>query len=270
VSLPFCEYGGPIILSTERNNSKNNPDIDLQKLFTEIKSYLNKDIKEFELKVHPLFGSSSSNAISRINTYIIEEMQTKGLEKIRKDLRKTTRQAIEYAKKEGLEVMKGTDSDLPDFYSLYLKTMKRNCALAMPVDYIRALVSSHNAYFSVCKYQQKIISGIIVLIEKDYAHYFIAANDSNYTKLHSNQALLWEAIQILLSKGVNQFDFGAAREGSSQEVFKQGWGTKQYNLIHLSNNEASEVNSNLRKVWGVLPRFVIGKLSRRLLLRLFQ
>jgi hypothetical protein len=78
---------------------------------------------------------------------------------------------------------------------------------------------------------------------------------------------LWETIKKIKKEGFQTFDFGASRKDSSFSAFKQRWGAKALTIFELKNysQESRLKDSKLRKVFGLLPLFLIKKLSPHLL-----
>jgi len=266
-SLPFCEYGGPVLLKGT---------FVAEELEQELKTHLIfLPSQKLELKIHPyLFLNQKEKVeerfISEFSTYILENIQHTSLEHIKENLRKTTRQSIIYAQRENLEVKKlEHETELKDFYAIYCATMRRNAALIMPFDYFSTLWKNKNSLFYICLLNQNIISGIVVLVEDNFAHYFISANDSRFSSYHSNQALLWQALSDLKEMKVNSLDFGAVRKGNTQEVFKSGWGTVSYPIYSLCNFEKKMPKPFLRNTWRKLPIFLLQSTSKLLLKRFF-
>ena len=57
------------------------------------------------------------------------------------------------------------------------------------------------------------------------------------------------------------FDLGGTRVGSSLEVFKRGWGVKEYAIYEIGASSNSSKNSHFRDIWGMLPVRVMEKLA---------
>ena len=61
--------------------------------------------------------------------------------------------------------------------------------------------------------------------------------------------------------GYDYFDLGGTRKGSGLEVFKRGWGAKEYPIYETSPSGSAYRNSRLRDIWGMLPKGAIEKLA---------
>ena len=99
-----------------------------------------------------------------------------------------------------------------------------------------------------------------------FVHYFLSASDYKYKKLGANYLILWNKIKGLIGKDV-VFDFGAAPKNSALETFKRGWRGKEHPILQMGikRSEESLRSSKLRNIYGLLPVFVIKKLSSYLI-----
>ncbi len=265
VSHPFCEYGGilPLVKKIEIEQLKHD-------LFFQFKNSL-------KISFHPEFlnyfeneevAVLSSFKESKINTYFIEGFDEKTKEEIWAGFRKTLRHSMRKAQTQNLSIKKcDNKKDLRSFYNLYLKNAKKHKIPAYPFSFFVYFLNSSDTEIILVKYKNKVIAGSVFLFYNKFIHYFLNASDIDYKSLYPNHLILWEQIQNYVGKDYKVFDFGGTRVGSSLEVFKQGWGTKEYPIFEMSNHKSKNNlrNSKLRKIFGILPCFVIEKISPYLL-----
>jgi lipid II:glycine glycyltransferase (peptidoglycan interpeptide bridge formation enzyme) len=215
------------------------------------------------LPLSPVAGNSLCYGARR-NSYLIEDLDKKTREELWISLRKTLRPVIEKSQGAGLEVREAKSrQELKKFYNLYIRTCKRNRALAYPYSFFSYFWERPAAEIILARKRDKIIAGSVFLLHKGFVHYFINASDRSYKALYPNHLILWLQIVKYLGREHKFFDLGGTREGSPLEVFKSGWGAKKYPIFELTNRPISEElrHSPLRKIWGLLPSCLIKRLS---------
>lgn len=250
ISHPFCEYGGPLSLveKIDGGSFKNN-------LFSEFK-------KPIKISFHPHLlnyfqnETRSGRVSSGRVTYFVEGSP---------NLRKTTRHEIKKAQAQSLQIEKCQNpKDLNNFYNLYIKSAKRHKIPAYPFSFFQYFWQSPDSEIILAKFKNKVIAGSVFLLYDKFIHYFQNAVDEKYRNLGANYLILWHQIQNYPNR---VFDFGGTRKGSPLEIFKRGWGGKEYPIFELSNlpSENRLRESKLRNIFGLLPPFLIKKLSPYLL-----
>jgi len=245
VSLPFCEYGGPLPLKEK---------VDFEKFKKEVLD----DFKNFKIKFHPKVLTGESD----MSTYWID-LKNKSEQELLSSFRKTLRHSIRNAQGKSLEVKKCFDLDeLKEFYGLCVANMKRRKTVPYPFSVVKFLYNSPDTELRLAFYKGKIIAGDLFLNYGKFVHYFLGATDYKYLNLGANYFILWEKIRSLLGKDVI-FDLGAAPKSSQLETFKRGWRGKEYPILHLGikRSEESLRSSKLRNIWKLLPNFVIKLIS---------
>jgi len=247
ISLPFCEYGGPI-----SNSSLSEEDV------LEVLS----EFEDYNISIHPFSFQKSS----KMSTFIIN-LNHKTKEDLLQSFRKTTRHSIRYSQQKEIEVTDIlNEEELRKAYKIYLRSMQRNAAFPMSFQFIRELCNKKQAKVWIALENKQIISMIVVLFHQKYAHYFKSGNLNN-RKSYANYALIWQAIQYSLQNGYEYFDFGATEKGAPLEVFKSGWGTQQYDLpifstiIRDNNQKKTFKNKILGIIWKHAPLLLIENIS---------
>lgn len=252
ISHPFCEYGGPLPLVDKVDGEEFKRD-----LFSEFKDQMRISFHPQlinYLQAAPKTGSHSSGRVS----YFVEAPL---------NLRKTTRHEIEKAQANNLQIEKCQNpEDLEDFYNLYIKSVKKHRIPAYPFSFFKYFMNSSDSEIILAKKNGKVIAGSVFLFYDKFMHYFQNAVDEKYKNLSANYLILSEQIDKSLAKNL-VFDFGGTRIGSPLEVFKKGWGGKEYPILELKNyNEESSLRkSKLRNIFDWLPPILIKKYSSYLL-----
>lgn len=249
ISHPFCEYGGPLPLAEKIDFQKFQKD-----LFLEFKepikiSFHPKLLNYFQNGPRTVLGSSG-----RV-TYLLEGASI---------LRKTTRHEIEKTQKQNLRIEKcQKEKDLKDLYNLFVKSAKKHRVPVYPFSFLHYFWRSSDSEIILAKFQNRVIAGSVFLFYDKFIHYFQNAVDDKYKSLGANYLILWNQIQ---NKGNLIFDLGGTRAGSSLEIFKSGWGGEKYPICELTNFPENKLReSKFRTIFGLLPCFLIKKLSPYLL-----
>jgi len=257
ISLPFCEYGGPLPLKKEINAENFKKDV------------LDK-FDNFKIKFHPKMLNyfneqrTMNSEQSDTSTYWVEDLKNKSEQKLLNSFRKTLRHSIKKAQNHKIEIKKcGNKKEIKKFYNLYLTNLKKKKTVSYPYSVIKFLYNSGSSELLLAVYKKQVIAGSLFLNYEGFVHYFLSASDYKYRNLEANYLILWEKIKDVC--GTNKiFDLGAYPKNSSLEIFKRGWGGKEYSILQIGIKKDEEKlrSSKLRNIWGLLPSFVIKKISR--------
>lgn len=255
ISHPFCEYGGPLPLVEEIDGERFKRD-----LFSEFKTPV-------KISFHPYLLSYF--LCDQSQKYAIAENCDGGrvsyfIEKFPPFLRKTTRHEIEKAKTKSLQIEKcQNQQDLNHFYDLHLKSAKKHRVPAYPFSFFKYFFQSPQAEIILSKYRNRVVAGSVFLFYDNFIHYFQNAVDERYKKLGANHLILWHQMEKM---GSRIFDLGGTRHGSSLQTFKEGWGGREVPIYELKNYKENDLRSSkLRNIFGILPPFLVKKLSPYLL-----
>ncbi|MBI2625985.1 MAG: GNAT family N-acetyltransferase [Candidatus Nealsonbacteria bacterium] len=255
ISHPFCEYGGPLPLVEN---------IDAEEFKRDLFSEFQNSIR---ISFHPYLAIDVKRSVLSTSgrvSYFVEGAL---------DLRKTTRHEIEKAQRNNLQIEKcRNQKDLQSFYNLHIKSAKRHKIPAYPLSFFDYFANSAESEIILAKNNGKVIAGSVFLFYDKFVHYFQNAIDEKHKNMGANYLILWQQIQRCLQNN-KVFDFGGTRIGSPLEVFKKGWGGKEYPIFELTNyGEAMKPGfprrpgfETLRNAFGFLPPFLIKKLSPYLL-----
>jgi hypothetical protein len=135
---------------------------------------------------------------------------------------------IAKAEKAGLRVREGEgDSDLRDFYRLYLGTMRRHRSLPrawrqMTLD--RTLLGPSGVFrLFVAEHESRPVAAAIFHAYRDTVDLLYNGSDESARDLRPNFALYWHAISWAIENGFRRFDWGEAQEGGPLSRFKAQW-----------------------------------------------
>jgi lipid II:glycine glycyltransferase (peptidoglycan interpeptide bridge formation enzyme) len=171
---------------------------------------------------------------------------TKGEEEILKGMRKTHRNLIRRAVKDGVEIIQSTDEKyLKTFYDIHMETVKRHKFTPFSYDYIKSEIDAfkNNNQISVfsAEYKNKIISSAIIVFYGNQAFYHHGSSLSEYNKIPSSYLILWEAIKEAKKRNKEIFNFYGVIENKPKHPwaglskFKKGFGGYKKELVHCQD-----------------------------------
>jgi hypothetical protein len=271
ISLPFCEYGGPLPLPARLSSGEGGKrEINFDEFKDNVLSEFGENIK---IKFHPeilkYFRGSENNQNTESNNFTswIEEFKNATEELLLGSFRKTLRHEIRNSQKENLAVKKCENlKELKEFYNLYIANLKRKKTIPYPFSVVEFLYKNRDTEIILAVKSNKIIGGNLFINYGKFVHYFLSVSDLKYRDLGPNYLLLWTKIKGLIGQD-KILDLGATPKNSSLDVFKHGWGGKEYPIIQIGIKKSSEAlrTSKLRDIWGLLPDFIIKKMSHFLI-----
>jgi hypothetical protein len=135
---------------------------------------------------------------------------------------------IAKSEKAGVRVREGQgDSDLRDFYRLYLATMRRHRSLPrawkqMTLD--QALLGPSGVFrLFIAEHESRPVAAAIFHAYGDTVDLLYNGSDESARDLRPNFALYWHAISWAIENGFRRFDWGEAMEGGPLSRFKAQW-----------------------------------------------
>ena len=171
---------------------------------------------------------------------------TKSEEEILKGMRKTHRNLIRRAGKDGVEIIQSANEKyLKTFYNIHMETVRRHKFTPFSYDYIKSEVEAFRkdnqiSIFSA-KYKNKIISSAIIVFFGDQAFYHHGSSLSEYNKIPSSYLILWEAIREAKKRNKKIFNFYGIVENkpkhpwSGLSKFKKGFGGYRKEFLHCQD-----------------------------------
>ncbi|MFA6096685.1 MAG: peptidoglycan bridge formation glycyltransferase FemA/FemB family protein [Candidatus Paceibacterota bacterium] len=171
---------------------------------------------------------------------------SKNEDEIMKGMRKTHRNLIRRAEKEGVKIIQGTDEKyLKAFYDIHMETVRRHKFVPFSFDYIQKEVDLFKkdgqvSIFSAV-YNEEIISSAIIVFYGNEAFYHHGASSSKYYKVPASYLVLWNAIKEAKGRGCTIFNFYGIVENKPKHPwtglsnFKQGFGGYKKELVHCQD-----------------------------------
>jgi hypothetical protein len=136
--------------------------------------------------------------------------------------------SIGKSEKAGVRVREGKgDSDLRDFYRLYLGTMRRHRSLPrswrqMALD--ESLLGPSGVFrLFIAEHESRPVAAAIFHAYRDTVDLLYNGSDESARDLRPNFALYWHAMSWAIENGFRRFDWGEAQEGGPLSRFKAQW-----------------------------------------------
>lgn len=168
-----------------------------------------------------------------------EEMLLKGM-------RKTTRNLVRRAEKDGVKIRFSKDiADLKTFEKIYDETANRENFTGFSSRFLKAefenLARDDRAFFAFAEYQNDIISGALITTFGNTGFYHQGASTRKWAKVPGAYLLQWEVIKKLKNQGLERYNFwGVALDDPKHpwaglSLFKQGFGGYREDYLHAQD-----------------------------------
>ncbi len=204
-----------------KNHSKYNKNIELINFFLEKNEKLGiffkfslhpniKDIRPFLWHNYNSLNNKNKFKIDIRYTAILN-FENNNLEKIVSQFRSARKEDLKKFKKKNYTVETSKDIKILDY--LHKRTFERQKKIRSEneihlVNIIaKKMILKNYATMLVSKDGKKPISAVVVVYDKKTGYYFVGANDFDYRNSGANTALLCEHFNILIKKGIKNFDF---------------------------------------------------------------
>jgi len=189
------------------------------------------------------FRSSPLHLLAEHIWYI--DLRGKTEEQLLMGMRKTTRNLVRRAEREGV-IVRASDNpmrDLPIFFALYEETRRRHHFVPYPDSFIRAQVEKFSSidqcrlYIAECRGEP--VASSVHMVYGGETSYHHGASSSNHSNSYASYLLQWTAIRDALKRGDRVYNFwGVSPEGATKHpfagvrTFKTGFGGELLELAH--------------------------------------
>lgn len=271
VSIPFATLCDPLISSS----------MDFESLF---ESALNLSKKlgtsYIEIRTHKSPSLIQDDRLGSTHFYKHHYLPLESEpEQLKKSFHRTcVRQRISRALRSNLTLkVADSESDLCDFYRLYLITRKRLGLPPQPYVFFKSLwdtfFESKQISLLLAVKDTKAIAGLILFKFKERVSAEVIASDNTYRDLSPNHYLFWEAIKLAYNEAYKIFDFGRTSPNNYRLMdFKKRWGTKivdlpQYYYSRQGSKRFAETESSIgyrlmRTICKNAPAFASHRIGR--------
>ena len=215
-----------------------------QVVFIRISPLLEKNGENLEIFKKAGFRNAPIHMMHPETTWLLDI--TKSEDEILMEMRKTHRNLIRRARKEGVKIIQSTEEEyIKTFYDIHLETVARHKFIPFSYDYIKSEVEvlkkdDQISIFSA-KYDNKIISSAIIVFYGSQAFYHHGSSRSEYNKIPASYLELWEAIKSAKKRGIKTFNFYGIVEDKPKHPwyglsrFKKGFGGYKKELLHCQD-----------------------------------
>jgi len=279
VSLPFCEYGGALLIDYSNKKLIKKSAKMLLGYARELPKKLNMDFIEFRQPSELVSSFLPSFGFTVLRHYVTFRIDlTQSEQVLWKKLEKPTRRHVKKALKVGIEVEDVDAKSLCQYYMLYLKTQKRHGSPPHSYDFFKNI---YNVFKSkgllqmlLATYHGKPIAGRMVFCFNRKLYCWNSVLDRKYASLNASNLLLWHVICWGTENGFKILNLGRTRiEDSGVYNFKKGWGGQRINLEdHAFPFRKMQIPDPLQrryiffsKMWSVLPQRLTRKAGPRLI-----
>ena len=212
--------------------------------FVRISPLLEKNQENLEIFQKFGFKNAPIHMMHPETTWLLDV--SKSEDDLMKEMRKTHRNLIRRAGKDGVKIIQSTDEKyLKAFYDIYTETVQRHKFIPFSYDYIKKEIETFGQdnqieIFSAV-YDGKIISSAIVVFYGKQAFYHHGASSSAYMKVPSSYLNLWQAIKEAKARDIETFNFYGIIDDkpnhpwSGLSRFKKGFGGYQKNILHCQD-----------------------------------
>ena len=262
VSLPFINYGGPLVNSSNHFSGMDNYLIKYQK---------QSNFDFVELRMDNSYETTLPVKQHKI-TFLIklpgntDELFDSFKSKIRSQIRRPLKEEM-YGKA-------GSENLIDDFYRVYSINMRDLGTPALPKSFFREVVKRFPENISiVCVYTKnhKPIAASYLIQYKGVCEIPWASSLKKYNRFSPNMLLYWESFKVAIEHGCRQFDMGRSSPDSGTYRFKKQWGAQEKPLFWYyvlpNSNGLPKLNPNnpkynlLIKTWKKLPAAIANSIS---------
>ncbi len=228
VSLPFCDYGGPLADTEEITQAlcqSAHEEAGTHKVSLEIRC--NQALSDTPY-LEP-FGDKVRMLLDL----------PEGSEALFKQFKSKLRSQIRRPIKDGLHARIGGSELVDDFYKVFTINMRD---LGSPVHskvWFEHLTSCYGQKARVgVVYKAKIpVAGGIILLHNDTVSIPWASSLRSYNRLSPNMLLYWSFLEYAADNGFKRFDFGRSSPDSGTFRFKKQWGAEPQPVFWYSDKK---------------------------------
>ena len=232
ISLPFQEYGGPLLDDLSEHQQRY------------VAGLLLGAAQQEGCSAVEIRGGTGCEKLAGTDLCVRQPLHAYAVLNLapemdlwRHSLTSEARKGVNRARKAGLtgDVRLGQDAVSDPFYALYLVSMRRLGVPPHPLQFFRTLADGLGRRL-VASWVEKRGEPVAVLlgaVTGRRIQIYVTASDSSAWSLRPNDLAHWELIRWAASSGLRLFDFGSARY-SGQIQFKKKWGSTLHEYAYYS------------------------------------
>ncbi|MCC5825870.1 GNAT family N-acetyltransferase [Alkalimonas sp.] len=265
ISQPFCDFSGPLAVSTELEQAL-------------VKQLHHRQPEAIEIR----YGNTANPELASQKVRMVTPLP-ESADILLASYKPKLRSQIKKAEKNGLTAEVRTDRDAVRlFYQVYGTNMKRLGSPPHSLAWFDAILQHYpagQAVLGLVWYQNVAVGAGLVLLQGEQAVIPWASTLADYNHLAPNMLLYWTLQAHLADHGVRFFDMGRSTPEEGTYRFKKQWGAEpvpldwqllkpqQSGITHLlSADDAgpSRLRSLAEKAWQQLPLPLANGLGARI------
>ena len=166
-------------------------------------------------------------------------------EDLMKGMRKTTRNLVRRAERDGVKIRISRDiKELDVFESVYKETAQREKFVGFSREYLEAefnaFINDGQVFLAFADYQGEVISTALITIYGNTGFYHQGASTRKHAKVPGAYFLQWEIIRELRRLGMERYNFWGISDDQKHpwaglSLFKQGFGGYREDYLHAQD-----------------------------------
>jgi hypothetical protein len=267
LSMPWTLPGGPLIFQEANIEEATLSAIEtLEKASFDIHSFETTITLPVNCGCKIISGVEFSGYIKNSDSFTHVLDISEGYDAVWNNYNKRVRGAVRKAQKTGV-IVKETEneSEMMDFYKLYLVGMTHFNSTPKPYNLLRYLQTSSIARLVVAQLENQIIGGLLFLHFNSSVRLWCEASDSNFLSYRPNNAVIDYIVQWACEHRYTRVDFGASPIKSEGLIaFKEEWRAQRkwlytFTKIFSSRKRKIWISSEpmLRRLYGTIQKFRI-------------
>jgi len=232
VSLPFSQYGGPLVSDAQA----------LECIVRHLREYLNHGFEYVRFRPRDQLDehNSADSGLKSLDYYTrcVIPLADRSEQDVRKSILKSRdiRRRINASSKEGIvvEIWKNS-GEMDRMRDLMFQTCKKHGVPPYPPGLIKSIselfAAKRKAVIFVARLSGRIIATLVLFTVNKEGTYGYNFSDTKYLGFHPNHALLWAAIEWSIRNGLSAFDLGISSPQDNQLLlFKRRWGGSEFKV----------------------------------------
>lgn len=277
LSLPFCDFGGPLADDETVRASLLAAALDLVRAQGGRSLDLRLPGPALPERNEGLPDLAEGDDILPAKVSMICPLPESS-EALIKSYKPKLRSQIRKAEKNGLtSCVESSPEAIRAFYPVFAANMHR---LGSPVHSLGWFLALQSAYgeqmrIGLVQFENQVVGAGIVLVNGQWASIPWASTVAEFNHLAPNMLLYWSLLADVTDRGCRMFDFGRSTPGEGTYRFKKQWGAEPHELrwlsVDLAGQEQPEpaqapakapgLRALVERAWQRLPRAVADRLG---------
>ena len=275
VSLPFCEYGGPLVGSALDSGTIKTILATFSKGLKELMQKLGVDYVQLREPPSSVSSFLPFFGFSPFEHYITFRMDlTKGEAVLWRSLKRDVRKGVKRALKAEIRIKDVNADHLTQFYNLYLETQRRHGSPPHSLDFFenvyKAFKPKGQLRMVLAMYGDVPVAGELFFCFNEKINCWSNVSDRRFGRLYPTNLIFWHIIKWGIEINFKILDRGRTRrEAKGIYFFKSRWGGLQVPLKDyvLSTSKLKMPDPLQRRyvllsrVWSLLPQALACQLG---------